>query len=108
MSSDRDFVLARLAASRALTQNALDGIDEAIALFIEPDEDEKGESRISAIDSADDYLGRAGVVVQKALEVATEVIADWNEPELDEEDDEGDDEDEEADDPPEAPPEDVA
>lgn len=99
--TERDFVMARLAAARAAAQQAVNAIDESLHFFINPDDDKKGKKRKEMIDEALEAMG----VATRSLEMA-EVTVDeidpleeepWEEGDEDEEDDEEDDEDEDED-----------
>ena len=70
--TDRDFVMARLAAARAALQLALDGVDEALAMFLDPDEDRAGKERADLISGALECAGTGS----RALECADEAMAD--------------------------------
>jgi hypothetical protein len=96
----RDFVMARLGAGRAAAQSAINAIDDAMNLFVNPGDDKGGNERIADIEEALEALG----VACRALEAVEESIEDvdmsegepWDEDvDEDEEDDEEDDEDEE-------------
>ena len=69
-SASRDFVMARLYAARVCAQGAVEAIDEAIAYFVDPDEDDEGEERTELIESA---LENAGMAT-RALESASEAM----------------------------------
>lgn len=67
----RDYVMARLLAARASTQAAIEAIDAAAILFVDPEEDKSGKEREEFLDAADAALGEASRAVQqgaKALE----------------------------------------
>lgn len=85
----RDAVMARLAAARAAATSTVAAIDEALLLFINPDEDTSGRKRKEALDDA---LEEAGAVC-RALECAEEELDDADmkarEPWEEEEDDDG-------------------
>lgn len=72
VDGDRDYVMARLAAARSCAQEAIEAIDEAVALFVSPDEDKKGKERDELIDSALEATGRAS----RALEFAVDAYGD--------------------------------
>lgn len=94
--TERDYVMARLAAARTAAQSSIEAIDEALALFVDPEEDARGRQRKELIDAA---LEAAGCVA-RALEDAENVLPDvdyeecepWDSDE--EEESEGDDEEE--------------
>jgi hypothetical protein len=87
---DRDYVMARLAAARTSAQASVDAIDEALALFVNPDEDEDGGERTDLIDTAVEAIGAATISIQEA-EVswgeASDEAAALGEPDDDDEDD---------------------
>lgn len=87
----RDFVMARLAAGRAAAQSAINSIDEAINLFVNPDQDKNGNERTEEIADALEALG----VACRALEAAEPELddVDMTQGEPWEEDDEDEDED---------------
>lgn len=94
----RDEAMARLMAARVSLQAAMDAVDEAGAIFVNPDEDPKGKERKQLIADA---LEAAGVA-SRALEAAEETVKafdrdDWKErePWEDGDDEDGDDDDEE-------------
>ena len=92
----RDFVMARLAAARVYATEAIDNIDAALAAFIAPDEDRKGEQRAEALEGADEFLGLAAGTVQAAQEMWPEVDPREGEaPHGDDEDEDEDDSEEE-------------
>lgn len=62
----RDFVMARLAAARANAQAVVELCDEAIDLFIDPEDDKKARDRAEAIENALDAAGATA----RALECA--------------------------------------
>lgn len=67
----RDYVMARLAAARAASQSAINAIDEALNLFVNPDEDDDGGERTEMIDEALEAAGAAA----RALEAAETAMA---------------------------------
>lgn len=73
-ASPRDFVMARLAASRALLTVAITQIDEAITLFVDGEEDKKGEDRSELVDGAEESC--AGAL--RALESAGAAMEDMD------------------------------
>jgi hypothetical protein len=94
----RDFVMARLLAARASAQAAIDAIDDATLLFVEPEDDEKGKKRRKLLEAALDASGAASRALECADEAMPEVdfveCEPWDEDgdeDEDEEDDDGDD-----------------
>jgi len=85
----RDFVMARLAAGRALAAEAVKECDEALALFVNPSEDAKGKDRKEAVASALETLGSASRAIEAAEEALPDVDYEMGEPWEDDED--GDD-----------------
>ncbi len=71
--TERDYVMARLAAGRNAAKAACDAIDEAIALFVNPDDDMKGKERHQLVDDALQSLGAATLATQAAEEVLPDV-----------------------------------
>lgn len=69
---ERDFVLARIASARNALQASLDGLDEMVAHFNNPDDDPDGKERCELLDGAVEQVGFA----TRALEAAEEVIED--------------------------------
>lgn len=68
--TQRDFVMARLAAARSSLQAALDAIDESVALFVDPEDDRSGDTRKEAISEALECTGAGS----RALESAEQAI----------------------------------
>lgn len=68
----RDFVMARLAAGRSAAQSAIGAIDDALAFFVNPDDDKTGKERRDLVETA---LEDAGVLC-RALESAEEQIGE--------------------------------
>ncbi|MBT8454159.1 MAG: hypothetical protein KJO40_19505 [Deltaproteobacteria bacterium] len=98
----RDFVMARLGACRGAMAAASEALDQALGLFLMPDEDTKGKERVKLIELVDDCLGEAARAVQAAGELFEELDPAEGEPDLpegdgedpdDDDDDEGDDDD---------------
>lgn len=95
--TDRDFVMARLAAGRTAAHDAARAIDEALGLFLSPEDDKKGKERKECIATALEAIGVAARALESAEENADEYDPEEGEPwDVDEEDD--DEEDEEDDD----------
>jgi hypothetical protein len=65
----RDLVLARLAAARGFATRIAGQIDEAIDLFLIPEEDPKGLERVDLFDEIIDDAGRLSRVMEKVQEV---------------------------------------
>lgn len=89
----RDYVMARLAACRGALASAQVQLDDALWMFIAPDEDAKGAGRRDLLESIDAAIGEAARAVQLAQPVLEDIDPKEGEPEPDE-DDEDDDEDE--------------
>lgn len=97
--TERDYVMARLAAARSTLADALAAVDESIELFTNPDEDKSGKKRTDALDAALEAAGAASRALEAADEVMPEVDFKEREPWDDEnEDDDSEDEDTEEDD----------
>lgn len=93
-ATQRDFVMARLAAGRSATADALTALDEAIALFANPGEDRGIKKRKENVDLALEALGIASRAVECAEEALPGVDADEGEPWEEDDEDDLDDEDE--------------
>ncbi len=86
--TSRDFVMARLAAARAAARSAIDAIDDAITLFLEPEDDEDASDRKELVEAALEHVGAA----TRALESAEEMLPQVDPVECEPWDDEGDEE----------------
>jgi hypothetical protein len=95
--TERDYAMARLAAARSNTTDALAAIDTAIELFTNPDEDATGGKRNEEIATALEALGCASRAVESAEEAMSEVDYGEREP-WEDEDDADDDADDDEDD----------
>lgn len=100
--TERDYVMARLAAARVGTADALAAIDEALEMYTHPDEDRGGKKRKASIGVALEALGDASRAVESAEEVAPDVDPAEGEPwddeeEPDDDEHEGDDDDDDPD-----------
>lgn len=101
----REFVMARLAACRGGISQAEGALDEALAMFLAPDEDKRGKKRQGLLEAVDVALGEATRAVQAAQEMLDEIDPAEGEPDLPEgdgddpedDDDENEDEDEDED-----------
>lgn len=96
-ATDRDFVMARLAAGRTAASDAVTMIDEALSIMIAPDDDAKGKKRKECIVDALEALG----VATRAMECAEENVDEYDPTEgepWDVEEDEDEDDDEDGDD----------
>jgi hypothetical protein len=92
-SDPRDFVMARLAAGRAAAQAAINAIDDAMNLFVNPDDDKGGKEREADVEEALEALGVACRAIEAAEESLDEVDMTEGEPwdeEVDEDEDEED------------------
>lgn len=104
--TDRDFVMARIAAGRTAAHDAITMLDEALSLFISPTEDRKGKKRTEQISSALEALGVACRAIETAEANMGEYDPEEEEPwdidedeeDLDDDEDEEDDEDDEEED----------
>ncbi len=98
-ATPRDFVMARLAAGRAAAQASIEAIDEALNLFVDPDQDKKGKERKELVESALESMGCASRALESAEETIDQAdMAEYEPWDEDEGEDDGDDEEEEADD----------
>lgn len=66
MSTQRDFVLARIAVARSLFTSALEALDACTAAFLFPEEDRKGAERKETLDLALDLSGDASRTIESA------------------------------------------
>jgi len=94
----RDFCMARLAACRGALAIATDGLDEALALFIDPEGDAKGKTRSELLEGIDDAIGLAARAVQAAQALFEEIDPKEGEPDPDEDDGDDDDDNDKDDD----------
>lgn len=96
----RDYVMARLAAGRAAAQSAVNAIDEAMNLFVNPGDDKDGNERTEEIAESLEALGVACRSLEAAETMLDDVDMTEGEPwdDLEPEDDDDPEEDEEADD----------
>lgn len=83
----RDFVMARLAAARATATNAITALDEALALFVDPQEDASGRKRKEAIGDALEEIGAATRALESAEESFEDADVEAGEPWEEDEDD---------------------
>lgn len=95
--TDRDFVMARVAAGMTSAQAAIDAMHEFIALCVNPEDDKRGKTRRDALELALESLGVAVHALECAEENAPEMDFSEGEPWEGEEDDEEEDEDEDED-----------
>jgi hypothetical protein len=86
--------MARLGAARAMLSIATDAIDEALVVFVAPDDDPKAEQRTDSLETADDAIGEAARAVQAAQTFMEEIDPAEEEPDLPEGDGHDSDEDE--------------
>jgi hypothetical protein len=91
-SRARDFCMARLAACRASITQASEALDEALALFVVPPDDEDDDARPDLLEDIDDALGAAAMAVQAAQARWPDVDPDQGEDDDEEEEDEEEDE----------------
>lgn len=84
----RDHVMARLAAARVFLQSAVESIDDAIALCVDPEEDDDGSERAELLEVAHDSAGSA----QRSLELASEWVTKMDPEECEPWDGDADDE----------------
>lgn len=62
----RDFVMARLAAARLSLQGAIEAIDDTLALYVEPEDDEDGEGRKESLSVALELAGAGSRALESA------------------------------------------
>jgi hypothetical protein len=94
-SAAREFLLARLAICRGALASAAASLDEALALFVDTDDDAKGKTRADLLEAVDAALGEAARAIQLGMPALADIDPEEGEPdEEDEDDDEEDDEDE--------------
>ena len=72
----RDFVMARLAASRAAAQAAVEAIDDTLNLFVDPEEDDDGSEREELIGAALESIGAATRALESAEKAYDELDED--------------------------------
>lgn len=87
-SAARDFVMARLAAARGQVTLAAGAIDDALQLFVDPDDDRTGKDRAAAIETADAALADAARAVQLAGAELGNIDPQEAEPDADDEEEE--------------------
>ncbi len=85
----RDFVIARIAIARTDARAAVEQLDEALALFSDPDEDPKGKDRNESLAEALELLGRATRAAESAEDKIGAVDPEAGEPWDDEEESHG-------------------
>lgn len=85
----RDTILARLAAARGFATRIQSQLDEAIELFLLPEEDPKGHDRAELFEGVVDDAGRLSRVMEKIQAVFEDL--DPMEASPEEEDDENSD-----------------
>lgn len=78
--TNRDFVMARVAAARLSSQAAQDAMDELIGLFLTPEDDPKGKKRKEALGAALEQLGYATRAMESAEDALPHVDNDEGEP----------------------------
>jgi len=93
----RDEAMARLAAARIYATSVVESIDDALAFFVEPEEDATGRKRTQAINDALESAGAASRALEAASETMAVVDPEQCEP-WDEEGDEDDDDDDQEED----------
>ena len=79
-SAARDATMARLAAARSCAQAAVDAIDEALVLFVDPDEDDDGSERTELIETALEQAGMASRALEAAQAEMKDIDAEECEP----------------------------
>lgn len=96
--TDRDFVMARVAAARAALSDAITMLDEFQSLCINPDNDKRGKQRKEYLDDALEAVGLGTRSLELAHENVTEMDFAEGEPGDVEEDEDDDDEEDDEDD----------
>lgn len=91
--SPRDYAMARLAAARVAAQSAMDAIDDALAYFVDPDEDERARERKELIETALESAGMCSRALECAQEAMPVVDPEECEPWDGDEDEEDEDDD---------------
>lgn len=93
-ASARDFVMARLAAARVAAASVVAAIDEALDLFVEVQDDEKGRDRRDLLQAALEGVGCATRALESAEEIMPQVDPEecepWDDGDDDDEEDDGD------------------
>jgi len=92
----RDYVMARIGASRAAAQSAIVALDEAMNLFVDPEDDRKGKERRELIDTALEALGASSRALEAAEEELDAIDPEEGEPWDDDVDEDDEDEDEDS------------
>jgi len=79
----RDFVMARLGGARASLTAAMEALDDALTMFINPDDDKKGTKRAEAIDAALEAASCASRGIESAQarldDIDPKAIEPWEE-----------------------------
>jgi len=95
-SAARDYVMARVLASRSTIAAVLVMVDELADLMVDPvDEDKRGAKRKSLLESVDASLTLAAGSIQQAMEAFPDIDPEEGEPEPEEDDEDEDAEEEE-------------
>lgn len=81
MAENRDFIMARLGAARALASAAGEALDSCIILFISPEDDKKGTERNDCLEIVSDIAGD----LSRSIEMAQACMAEIDPAELKEE-----------------------
>lgn len=96
--TERDYVMARLAAARVAAQDAVGAIDEAMGMFVHTDEDTKGTKRGELVQVVLEALGDASRAMESAEEAMEDIDPEEREPWEEDDEDEPDDDSEDGDD----------
>lgn len=91
----RDATMARMAACRAALAAATGQLDEALGLFVVPEDDDKGVDRAQLLEDIDANIGMAAAAIQLAQADWAGVDPEEGEPDVDQDDDEDDDDEDE-------------
>lgn len=83
----RDYVMARLGGAIASLDAAREATSAVLALFVNPDEDNRGKDRKELLDDAQEAVGAASRGIDAAVEEIDEVDFAAAEPWEDEDDD---------------------
>lgn len=62
----RDFVMARLAAARLSLQGAIEAIDDTLALYVDPEDDQDGSDRKETLSAALECAGAGSRALESA------------------------------------------
>jgi hypothetical protein len=94
-SAAREFLLARLAICRGALAAAAVSLDDALALFLDVEQDVKGKQRSELLETVDAAIGEAARAIQLAMPAMADIDPAEAEPDEEDGDDEDDDDEDE-------------